>query len=115
MSDRSYKIMRLIEDNKISYGSLSKATGISKSALQRYATGKTEKIPIDRLELIAKALNSTPAYLMGWEEIPGENPDLEVGEQEIISIYRKLPQALQEVALQQISSLSNLAALFPKG
>ena len=43
-------------------------TGIPKSALQRYATGETEKIPINRLQIIAKALNVSAEYLMGWDE-----------------------------------------------
>ena len=43
-------------------------TGIPKSAIQRYATGETEKIPLDRLELLAQALGISSAYLMGWED-----------------------------------------------
>lgn len=57
-----------IEEKDISYGELSKATGIPKSALHRYATGETPKIPLDRIKLIANALNVTPGYLMGWED-----------------------------------------------
>lgn len=67
MSDISYRILALIQQQKISYGDLSSITHIPKSALQRYATGETEKIPLDRLEVIASALHTTPAYLMGWE------------------------------------------------
>ena len=36
--------------------------------MQRYATGETEKIPIPRVESIAKALNSTAEYILGWDE-----------------------------------------------
>ncbi len=68
MSERSKKILRLINESGLSYGKLSKMTRIPKSALQRYATGETEKIPIDRIELLAKALGCSSAYLMGWEE-----------------------------------------------
>ena len=67
MSEISDKLLKLIQDNEISYNDLSKYTGIPKSALQRYATGTTEKIPLDRLEAIAKAFNVSPAYLMGWD------------------------------------------------
>ena len=68
MSEISNRILNIILTKDISYGELSTLTGIPKSALQRYATGETEKIPIDRLELIAKALGTTTAYLMGWED-----------------------------------------------
>lgn len=67
MNDIAQRILALITEKNISYGDISKATGISKSALQRYATGQTEKIPIDRLELIAKSLGTTTEYLMGWD------------------------------------------------
>lgn len=74
MSDISERILNLIAKNEISYGELSKLTNISKSALQRYAIGETEKIPMDRMESIARALHATPAYLMGWEEIEKKYP-----------------------------------------
>ena len=69
MSDISKRILSIIMEKDISYGELSDKTGIPKSALQRYATGQTEKIPIDRLQIIASALGSTPEYLMGWETV----------------------------------------------
>ena len=68
MSDISNRILNIILAKEISYGELSERTGIPKSALQRYATGQTEKIPIDRLEKIAAAIGTTAAYLMGWAD-----------------------------------------------
>ena len=41
---------------KMSFQDLSNATGLSKSVLQRYESGNIQKLPIDRLEMIAKAL-----------------------------------------------------------
>ena len=68
MSDISNRILEIILSKDISYGELSKQTGIPKSALQRYATGETEKIPIDRLEKIAIAIGTTTSHLMGWSD-----------------------------------------------
>lgn len=68
MSDISKRILEILTAKEISYGELSDRTGIPKSALQRYSTGTTEKIPIDRLEKIGKAIGVTTAYLMGWED-----------------------------------------------
>ena len=65
MSELSNRILNLILRQEISYAELSRLTSIPKSALQRYATGETEKIPVDRLELIAKALNTSSAALLG--------------------------------------------------
>lgn len=64
------KISQAMQEKGISYRDLEQATGIAKSALQRYVTGQTSKIPLDRLELIAKALNVPAAYLMGWDDHP---------------------------------------------
>lgn len=61
------KIFVLMQEQNKSYGELSELTGIPKSALQRYATGQTGKIPAERIEIIAKALNTTPAFLLGWD------------------------------------------------
>ena len=65
MSELSNRILNLILSKELSYAELSQLTGIPKSALQRYATGETEKIPAARLELIAKARGTTAADLLG--------------------------------------------------
>ena len=46
---------------------LQEKTGIPKSAIQRYASGHTDKIPIDRVKKIATAMNVSMAYLIGYE------------------------------------------------
>lgn len=68
MSEISDRILALIAKKELSYGTLSEITKIPKSALQRYATGETEKIPTDRLEIIANALNTSVEYLLGKTE-----------------------------------------------
>ncbi|WP_243238901.1 helix-turn-helix domain-containing protein [Clostridium botulinum] len=52
----------------LSYQDLADKTGLSKSTLQRYETGSIKNMPLDKLGILAKALNVSPAYLMGWEE-----------------------------------------------
>lgn len=68
MDERAKRISKAIESCGYSYPELSKITGISKSSLQRYATGETKKIPIDCIEKIANATGTSAKYLMGWEE-----------------------------------------------
>lgn len=68
MDERSKRINQAIIKSGYSYPELSKITGISKSSLQRYATGETKKIPIDSIEAIAKATNVSPKYLMCWDD-----------------------------------------------
>lgn len=61
------RILKAITHAGLSYGELSAKTGIPKSALQRYATGETDKIPAKYIESIARATKVSPYYLMGWE------------------------------------------------
>ena len=65
VSERIRKQMELLS---LSYGELADKTGLAKSAVHRYATGLTDKIPTEALEKLAKALGVTPSYLTGWQE-----------------------------------------------
>lgn len=69
------RIRSLVESSGVSYGELSKQTGIPKSALHRYATGETLKIPLDRIEYIANAFGVSAAWIMGWEDEPTALPE----------------------------------------
>ena len=64
----SDRIKEKMQELQLSYGELANITGLSKSAVHRYATGQTDKIPTEALEKLAEALHVTPAYLTGWEE-----------------------------------------------
>lgn len=67
MNDVSKMILDVMSEKEISYGELSSKTGIPKSALQRYATGQTVKIPTDRLIKIALALGVSPLTLADFD------------------------------------------------
>ena len=68
MNEIANRLSAAIAASKYSYGELSKLTGIPKSAIQRYATGTTEKIPIERLRALASALGVSLTALTPWEE-----------------------------------------------
>ena len=46
---------------------LAREVGISKQTLYKYETGIVTNIPSDKIELLAKKLETSPSYLMGWE------------------------------------------------
>ena len=56
------------KEMRMSADELAKKLGKDRSTIYRYENGEIEKFPLDILEPIAKALNTTPAYLMGWEK-----------------------------------------------
>lgn len=47
---------------------LAKILNKNRATIYRYENGDIENMPIDVLEPLAKALNTTPAYLMGWND-----------------------------------------------
>lgn len=61
---------------KMSADELAKRLGKDRSTIYRYEKGDIENLPIDILEPIAKALETTPQYLMGWEEMRKKNDTL---------------------------------------
>lgn len=44
--------------------------GVSPATIYRYEKGDIEKVPVDIFAELARILQTTPAYLMGWEEQP---------------------------------------------
>mgnify|MGYP002705421674 CR=1 FL=1 len=77
---------------EMSYQDLSDATGISKSTLQRYETGYIKKVPINQIEILAKALHTTPSYLMGWDNTVTEATSVTLTTQ-----TKKVPKDLKKI------------------
>lgn len=71
MIDASERVRKAIEKSNLSYMELEKLTGVSHSTLQRFAIGKTNRLPLSAVEKLAFVTNTTPAYLMGWEDDNG--------------------------------------------
>lgn len=59
---------------KMSADELGKRIGKDRSTVYRYEKGDIENLPLDVLEPIANALETTQQYLMGWEKKVEENP-----------------------------------------
>lgn len=49
--------------------------GVSPSTVYRYESSEIENMGIDKLEPIAKALQTTSAYLMGWADASSNAQD----------------------------------------
>lgn len=64
----SIQLNKLIKESGLSLRELQELTGIPHSAIQRYATGTTNNIPIGRLEKLARALGTNAASILGWNK-----------------------------------------------
>lgn len=62
------KIAQRRRELGLSYQELADRTGLSKSTLQRYETGSIKNIPLDKLDILAKGLETTDMFILGKEE-----------------------------------------------
>lgn len=47
---------------------LAASIGVSRATMYRYENGGIEKVPVDHIAPLAKALSLDPSYLMGWDD-----------------------------------------------
>lgn len=71
------KIKELRKQLNMSVDDLATKLGKNRATIYRYEKGDIENLPLDVLEPLAKALETTPGYLMGWESNKEKvsNPD----------------------------------------
>lgn len=62
------RIKELRLKNNMMQVDLAKAVNSSKQTIYKYENDIVTNIPYDKIILLAKALNTTTAYLMGWED-----------------------------------------------
>ena len=67
------RIKKILNERNMSKAELSRLTGISNSSLSEYLSGKYEPKQ-DKIALIAKALQISPAWLMGFDDDEPEPP-----------------------------------------
>lgn len=71
------RIRKRREELDISQSELARMTECSKQTIYKYEYNIVTNIPSDKIEKISKALNVTPAYLMGWNNnLSSENAHL---------------------------------------
>lgn len=81
--------------------------GISPATIYRYENGDTKKIPPENLEGIARVLQTTPNWIMGWKFSPDEV-------REVIERHAKESQASPDVPAENMMYLSKISQLTPE-
>lgn len=98
------KIRRLREFLGLSQIEVANTIDVSKQTLYKYEHDIVTNIPSDKIEALAHALNTTPAYLMGWEDEEDDitRQDVSSFDPEVIGqamflyeLYRKAPPKIQ--------------------
>ncbi len=93
----------------ISADKLGEALGKDRSTIFRYEKGDIEKLPLDILEPIAKVLQTTPRYLMGWEEDnqakPAQEDELSDNIKMLVDFAKSVPEDKVELVLKVMRSI----------
>ena len=111
----SSRIKTALSVRRMKQTELCEKTRIPKSALSEYIKGAYEPKQ-DRVFLMAQALDVDPAWLMGFDvpmspsgTISPSEPVLTEGELALLELFRKVPEAQQQMVLQMIqAALNNL-------
>lgn len=107
----SARIKKALKIKGMRQAELCKLANIPKSSLSQYLSGDFEPKQ-DRIYLIAKALNVSEAWLMGFD-VPMERQDklrntssdkmeLTEGEKAILALFRRVPEDKQRMLLDMI-------------
>ena len=112
MNEIAQRLYAAILEKGISYGELARLTGIPKSAIQRYATGATGKVPLERLSLLAAALGIPRSALTGWEERGPSVPAAQTEELPEITMIARAGKKMSPERRQDMLQLLKIA--FPE-
>lgn len=95
------RIKTLRQEKGLTLEQVAEVVGVGKSTVRKWETGMIANMRRDKIADLAKALGTTPAYLMGWkeEETPDE-PELTEGEMDLIKMFRQIPVDRQPEALE---------------
>jgi repressor LexA len=115
-TELSMKIKQLRLERGMTLEQVADIVGVGKSTVRKWETGMIANMKRDKIALLAKALGTTPAYLMGWkEENKNENSPneqkLTEGEKMLLELFRQIPEDAQKMYLEVLrASLKNQSA-----
>lgn len=86
------RFRQVIEQQDITQTELSKKTGITQSSISDWLNGKYSPKQ-DKIDILSRALNVSPAYLMGWDEEPKDKVTI-IGKADIMKTYKYIPSSV---------------------
>ena len=108
----SERIRYLREKNNLTYEEVGRHVGVGKSTVHKWETGYIANMKRDKIEKLAEALHTTPAYLMGWAEDPAEtkneSPLPAIGT-ELSNAKRIMVEKILQMSDEQAELLDRLA------
>ena len=95
------KIKNLRAEKGLTLEQVANIVGVGKSTVRKWETGMIANMKRDKIASLAKALGTTPEYLMGWDEKENSPSELQLteGEKMMLELFRKIPIDRQPEAL----------------
>lgn len=107
------KIKMLRKENGYTQEELADYAGTKKQTIHKYETGIIENIPASKIKLIAEKLETTPAYLMGWEDesdITKKNDTIAdiILRLESDDVFLEITQLLYKSSVEQLNTFKTI-------
>jgi len=107
---KAERIRILREDRGISQVELAERIGVSKQNMYKYENDIITNIPSDKIESMAKVLNVSPGYIMGWEDDKDKISDISATNANESMIGNRLKQLRESKGynMRQMAAALNL-------
>ena len=98
------RIKALRQEKRLTLEQVATVVGVGKSTVRKWETGMIANMRRDKIADLAKALGTTPEYLMGWNEKKDSPsaPQLTEGEKMLLDLFNRVPEDQQQLVLQMI-------------
>lgn len=103
-----FKVLR--EEKGMTLAEIAKKMEVSEATVQRWESGNIKQVRYGRINKLAEVLDTSPAYLMGYDEQSDEELALTEDERKFILMIRKLTPQGRAAAAQMLQSLQALQA-----
>lgn len=86
------RIRELRKAKRITQEEMAQMLSTTKQTISKYEKGIVTNIPSDKIEAMAKALETTPEYILGWDLIVDKDRDQTAEEKETPTVDGGLPE-----------------------
>ena len=109
----AYRIKVLRQEKGLTLEQVADVVGVGKSTVRKWETGMIANMKRDKIASLAKALGTTPAYLMGWpeekaaEKVAPSEPQLTGIDKELWEVLKLIPEEQKRLMLEMGRAFAN--------
>ena len=96
------RIKALRQEKGLTLEQVADVVGVGKSTVRKWETGMIANMKRDKIADLAKALGTTPEYLMGWDEQKSSpsDPQLTGVDKELWDLLKLIPEDQKKMFLE---------------